>query len=74
MNGETFPLANVSINDFYINNIKQGNLYLTAQGDNSIEQYQIAARLTNDRFDVFVADGEVDFSVEQPTILANYNF
>ncbi|MET2984012.1 translocation/assembly module TamB domain-containing protein [Aureibaculum conchae] len=74
MNGETFPLANVSINNFYINNIKQGNLFLTAQGDNSIEQYQIAARLTNDEYDVFVADGEVDFSAEQPTILANYNF
>ncbi|QCX37867.1 translocation/assembly module TamB [Aureibaculum algae] len=74
MNGESFPLANVSINDFYINDIKQGNLFITAQGDNSIDQYHVAARLTNDRFDVFVADGEIDFSVEQPTILANYNF
>ena len=74
INGEAFPLANVSINDFNINDIKQGNLFLTAQADNSVEQYQIAARLTNGLFDVVMADGEIDFSPENPTILANYNF
>ncbi len=71
-NGETFPLANVSINNFAINNYKQGDLFITARGDNSVERYDIAARLTNDYFDSFYVDGEVDFSIDQPTILGNF--
>jgi len=72
-NGETFPLANVSVNDLNINGFKQGNLFLTAEGDNSVEKYAVAARLTNEDLDVFYLDGGVDFSVKQPTILANFD-
>lgn len=72
-NGETFPLANVSVNEFKINGFEQGDLFLTAQGDNSIEKYGIAARLTKDGLDMLYIDGGLDFSIEQPTIFANFD-
>ncbi len=72
-NGETFPLANVSVNDLSINGFQQGDLFITAEGDNSVEKYAIAARLTKEDLDVLYIDGGVDFSVKQPTILANFD-
>ena len=72
-NGETFPLANVSVNNLSINGFKQGNLFITAEGNNSVEKYAIASRLTKEDLDVLYLEGSVDFSLKQPTILANFD-
>jgi len=70
--GETFPTADVTINDFYANDFKQGDLFIKAKGYNSINQYAIEARLENDNSNGFFINGEVDVSNKKTTILANY--
>ncbi len=72
--GEVFPLANLSVKNLIINDEAQGNLYLTARGDKTVENYNIAARLTKDDVDNIFIEGDVDFGGEIPTILANYSF
>ncbi len=71
--GEVFPTADLTINDFYANDYKQGELYITAKGHNSINQYAIEARLENDAGSGFLINGEVDVSNKRTTILANYS-
>ncbi|MDX5585656.1 MAG: translocation/assembly module TamB domain-containing protein [Aureibaculum sp.] len=71
-NGEIFPTAQLKINDFYANNYKQGNLFIDANGTNSIKQYAIEVKLENDNANGFVINGEVDFTAIRPTILASY--
>ena len=72
--GEAFPFADLTINNFYTNNIKQGNLFVTAQGDNSVEIYDVEVRLQNENINKFLIMGEVDISGEDPTIFASYSF
>jgi len=73
-NGEVFPLANLTINNFYANDFEQGDLKITAKGFNSINQYAIEASLENKNRHGFLVNGELDFSNNKTTILANYAF
>ena len=73
-NGETFPTANLMINDFYANNFAQGDLSIIAKGYNSINQYEVEAKLQNKNNVSIFINGEVDLSSKKPTLLANYNF
>ena len=70
--GEVFPIANLTINDFYTNNFKQGDLSITAKGYNSINQYVIEAKLQNENLNSLLINGEVDLSDKNTTVLANY--
>ena len=72
INGEIYPTAQITINDFYANNYKQGNLFIDANGNNSLKQYAIQVRLENENQHGFVLNGEVDLTSEKPTILASY--
>ena len=71
-NGEVFPTADLTINDFYTNEYEQGKLFINAKGYNSINQYAIEARLENENSNGFLINGEVDISNKKTTILANY--
>jgi len=71
-NGKVFPSAQLTINDFYANHYKQGNLFIDANGSNSIKQYAIEVRLENENSNGFVINGEVDFTAINPTVLASY--
>ena len=71
-NGESFPLANIIISDFYTNNINQGTLSLIARGDNSVERYNIEAKLEKENLNNLLVVGEVDLTTRRPTIIANY--
>lgn len=74
VNGEAFPLANLSVKNLIINEEEQGDLYLTASGDKTVENYNIALRLTKNDADNIFVEGDVDFGGETPAILANYSF
>ncbi len=71
-NGETFPTADLTVNDFYVNDFEQGDLFIMAKGYNSINEYAIEARLENENSNGFFLNGEVDISNKHTTILANY--
>ncbi len=72
VNGTTLPIAQVIIDDFYINDYKQGSLVVDAQGGNSLKKYIVNASLQNDNLKSIQATGEIDFEPKEPTIFANY--
>ena len=72
INGDIFPTAQLTINDFYANDYKQGNLYIDANGSNSIKQYAVEVKLENENLNGFVVNGEIDLTSKNPTILASY--
>ncbi|MCB0472709.1 MAG: translocation/assembly module TamB [Flavobacteriaceae bacterium] len=72
-NGELFPLANLTINDLYVNSIVQGDFYIIAKGINSLNQYAVQAKLINEDNPVIDITGEVDFTDKRPSVIANYD-
>tara|TARA_R110002073_G_scaffold40547_5_gene115053 strand:- start:159196 stop:163626 length:4431 start_codon:yes stop_codon:yes gene_type:complete len=70
--GTPFPIANLNVNDLYINNRSQGDLLITALGDNSLRKYIVDATLQNKNFKSLKAKGEIDFETPRPTIIANF--
>ncbi|MCK0130731.1 translocation/assembly module TamB [Flavobacteriaceae bacterium F08102] len=73
-NGDAFPIANITIGDFYLNNFKQGDLILSAKGRGAIKQYDVEAKLTNDNVETVLISGIVDTDGAYPQLMANYNF
>jgi len=72
LKGTPLPIANLSVNDLFVNDNDQGDLLVTALGDNSLRKYIIDASLQNDKFKSFEGKGEIDFEAERPTIFANF--
>lgn len=65
---KVIPKGNLFIEDFVINDTKQGNLTLDVTGDNSYEKYQVNLSLESENAKSVTANGNVDFSGKRPTI------
>lgn len=73
-NGDAFPIANITISDLYLNNVKQGDLVVSAKGRGAIKQYDVEAKLTNDKVENVLISGIVDTAGDHPSVMANYKF
>ena len=62
------PEALLSINDFEVNNFKQGDLSLSVKGDNSYEEYNVDLSIKNEKVKSIAATGSLDFSEKRPLI------
>ncbi|WP_158838555.1 translocation/assembly module TamB domain-containing protein [Polaribacter sp. L3A8] len=62
------PEALLSINDFQVNNFKQGDLSLNVKGDNSYEKYHVDLSINNEKVKSIAATGSLDFSEKRPLI------
>lgn len=62
------PKGTVIIEDFVINNFKQGDLSLNVEGDNSYEKYNVSLALQNKKSKSIAGNGTLDFSTKRPNI------
>ena len=74
LNEEIRPSANLTIQDFFINNSEQGDLDLSIVGDNSIQKYRVNSNLTLDDNISFSALGELDFTPAEPQMDIIFDF
>ncbi len=73
INGRVLPIAQVIVDDFYVNDYNQGSLVIDAQGGSSLKKYVFNASLENEVVESIFAKGEVDFEPSEPTIFANFS-
>ena len=62
------PEAVFVIDDFEVNNFKQGNLALNVKGNNSYQKYAVDLSINNDNVKSIAATGNLDFSTKRPLI------
>ena len=62
------PKGNLKVDDFYINDFKQGNLSLNVQGESSYEKYKVELFLEREEARNIDAQGNIDFSKNRPEI------
>ncbi len=74
VNGKVLPIAELVVNYFSINDDYYGDFEFSASSDDDIRNYSFDASLVNSGLKTFGATGEIDFSAQQPSILANVNF
>ena len=72
------PEATLIINDFQVNDFKQGDLAINIIGDNSFEKYDVGLSIKNEKVKSIAATGVLDFSNTRPLIdlevfLEDYN-
>lgn len=72
-NGKTFPKINIKIADFIVNRLKQGDLVLNAQGDETLKKYNFTATLIHKNHEKLSANGVVNLNPKEPTIDATIN-
>jgi len=66
--GAYSPEALLSIEDFEVNNFKQGDLSLNVKGDNSYKKYNVDLSINNKNVKSIAATGSLDFSEKRPLI------
>jgi len=71
--GKIIPKLNISLNNFEVNKIKQGNLLLKATGDESLKKYHFTSSLIQNEHEKLKADGIVDLNPKEATIDALLN-
>ncbi len=62
------PKGLLTVNDFYINDFKQGDLALNVEGDSSYEKYKVDLSLNRDQVKSIAATGNMDFSKTRPEL------
>ncbi len=62
------PEANLVIEDFEINNFKQGELAINIVGNNSYEKYKVDLSIKNEKVKSIASSGTLDFSNKRPLI------
>lgn len=62
------PEAILVIQDFEVNNFKQGELAIKIIGDNSYEKYKVDLSINNEKVKSIAATGALDFSDKRPLI------
>ncbi len=72
ISGDAFPIANLSINKLNVNDLDQGDLFITAKGEKSIKKYEVELKVVNNRINSLLINGSVDISTKKPTIQAKY--
>ncbi len=72
--GDLFPIANITIEDFFVNESYQGNLSIGMKGQNSVKKFNIDMLIENNGLNSLVAEGIIDLSPKNPTIDMNFDF
>ena len=67
---KTLPFADITVNYFSINGDYYGDLNFKGGADESIKNYAFGANLLNGGLQTIRAHGAIDFSEEEPSILA----
>ena len=71
--GKTIPKANISIDNFEVNKIKQGNLIVKTTASKDLKKYQFNSSLIKDDKETFKASGVIDVAPKEPIINATVN-
>jgi len=71
INKKTLPVADLAINYFSINEDYYGDLNFQAASDDNIRNYTFNLNLDNSDLNTFSAQGAIDLSTEEPSILAS---
>ena len=67
-NGFYSPIGNLTVDNFYINDFKQGNLALNVEGESSYEKYKVDFSLDRENVKSIAATGAIDFSEARPIL------
>lgn len=62
------PKGNLTVENFHINNFKQGNLFLSVEGTSSYDKYDVNLSLNREKVKNISATGSLDFSKQRPKI------
>lgn len=73
INNKTLPIADMTINYFSINDDYYGDLNFKAASDQNIRNYTFDLLLENSGLKTFEANGAIDLTSKEPTILASAN-
>ena len=73
-NGQLMPIADMTIDNFSINNSYQGNAVINAQGFNSLKKYELNALINRNDIRTLYVKGSIDFENENPTIDVDITF
>ncbi len=71
INNKILPIADLAINYFSINDDYYGDLRFKAESDQNIRNYTFDLELENSDLKTLKAQGAIDFSSAEPTILAS---
>ncbi|GAB1307489.1 translocation/assembly module TamB domain-containing protein [Urechidicola sp. KH5] len=72
--GDVLPVANIFIEDFFVNESYQGNLNVDVQGQNSLRRFDVDVSIIDGETTNLLANGVVDFTSEEPNIGMNIDF
>jgi len=72
-NEKIIPKANISINKFEVNKIKQGDLLVRTEADKDLKKYRFNSSLIKDNKETFSADGSINLNPKEATIDAVVN-
>ncbi|PHR69050.1 MAG: DUF490 domain-containing protein [Lutibacter sp.] len=74
-NGRTIlPIANIGVEDFFVNETFLGNLNIDMKGKNSVKKFDVNVSVKDDDSQSLLADGTIDLSVKKPKIDMNIDF
>ena len=62
------PIGNLTVDNFHINNFKQGDLVLNIEGESSYEKFKVDFSLDREKVKSIAATGTIDFSKNRPEI------
>lgn len=68
INGQLMPIADMTIDNFVINNSYQGNAIINAQGFNSLKKYELNALINRNDIRTLYVKGIIDFENQNPTM------
>ncbi len=74
-NGVTIlPIANIGVEDFFVNETFLGDLNIDMKGKNSVKKFDVNVSVKEDDNQSLLADGTIDLSIKKPIIDMNVDF
>lgn len=68
------PIANVRVEDFFVNETFLGDLNVDMKGKNSVKKFDVTVSVKDIDDESLLAQGTIDLSVKKPTIDMNVDF
>lgn len=68
------PIANITVEDFFVNDSYQGKLLVDMKGKNSVRNFDVKVSVENENVENLLALGTVDLSQSKPTLDMNIDF
>jgi hypothetical protein len=68
------PIANITVEDFFINDSYQGKLKVDMKGKNSVRNFDVAVTVENENVKNVLATGIIDLSTSNPTLDLDVDF